>query len=239
MKNYLLNGALIFGAAIFLISCSKDDKNTGGQVSYKVKPANFTATIASSGGGSAKLASTASVTVQAAGNLTWTSGIINISEIDFEAENDSREIEYEMKQMVNVDLFKLSPVLGNVVIPPGTYNEVELKLELDESTTSDIPLTLKGTYTDANGAATPVEFYFNEYIEIGVEAENVVIGSQDDYTGMINFQLNKLLTNITAADLADAAKTDGKILINKTTNVALYNKVKLNFDVFGTCEFEK
>lgn len=49
---------------------------------------------------------------------------LNITEIDFEAENNNAEIEYELKDLYNINLFNLSPVLGKITIPDGTYDEV-------------------------------------------------------------------------------------------------------------------
>ena len=140
--------------------------------------------------------------------------------------------------MVNVNLFNLSPVLGSISIPDGTYNEVELKLELKQTTTAAIPLTLKGMYTNASGAKIPVEFYFNEDFEIEVEAEDLVVNGTNDYLGLINVQLNKLLTNVSSSDLDGASKTNGTIVISITSNPDLYNKLKANLNAFGDCDFE-
>ena len=146
-------------------------------------------------------------------------------------------IEYELKQAVDVDLFNLSPILGSITIPDGTYNEVELKLELKKSTTSNIPLALKGTYTDDSGSKIPVEFYFNEDFEVEVEAEDLVVNGNNDYLGLINIQLNKFMTNVISADLSGAAKTGGVIVISSTSNMDLYTKLKANLKAFADCDF--
>lgn len=146
-------------------------------------------------------------------------------------------MEYELKQAVNVDLFNLSPLLGSITIPDGTYDEVELKLELKKSA-SAIPLTLKGSYTDANGAKIPVEFYFNEDFEVEVEAEDLVVNGNSDYLGLINVQLNKFMTNVISADLSSATKTAGVIVISDTSNMNLYAKLKANLKAFADCDFE-
>jgi hypothetical protein len=232
MKKCLF-GTVLLGAMFVLQSCSKDDSSGSGKLSYQVKPANFTASVGSNVSGSGLL-----VTVNSNSSLTWTSGNATISEIDFEAESNNSEIEYELKNAVNVNLFNLSPILGNITIPDGTYNEVELKLELKKSTTAAIPLTLKGMYTNANAVKIPVEFYFNEDFEIEVEAENLVVSGTNDYLGLINVQLNKFLTNVSSSDLDGATKTNGTIIISSTSNVNLYNKLKSNLNAFGDCDFD-
>ncbi len=233
MKNYLFNfGAVLIGSALILSSCEKDSSGDG-KLSYQVKPANFTASIASTASGSGLV-----VNVNSNSSLTWSSGKMNVSEIDFEAENNNLEIEYELKNLFNIDLLNLSPVLGNISIPNGTYDEVELKLAMKKSTTSTIPLTLKGEYINSAGLKSPVEFYFNEDFEIEVEAEDLVVDGTTDYLGLINVQLNKFLTNVSSADLDQATKTNGVIIISVTSNINLYNKLKANLNVFGDCDFE-
>ena len=234
MKNYLLNyGSLILVAGMILSSCTKDNSTGDGKLSYKVKPANFTASVGPTASGSGLI-----VAINSNSSLTWTSGNVNISEIDFEAESKSAEIEYELKQAFNVDLFNLSPVLGSITLPDATYEEVELKLVLKKSATSNIPLTLKGSYTDGSGTKIPVEFYFNEDFEVEVEAENIVVSGTNDYLGLINVQLNKFLTNVVSADLSGAAKTNGVIVISSTSNMELYAKLKANLNAFADCDFE-
>ena len=234
MKTQLFSlGTVMLGAIIVLHSCSKDDATGGGKLSYQVKPANFTASVSSNVASSGLI-----VNVNSNSSLTWTSGNANISEIDFEAKSNNVEIEHELKNMVNVDLFNLSPVLGSISIPDGTYDEVELKLDLKQSTNTAIPLTLKGMYTNGSGAKMPVEFYFNEDFEIKVEAEDLVVNGTNDYLGLINVQLNKFLSKVSSSDLDGATKTNGTIVISSASNPELYSKLKSNLNAFGNCDFE-
>ncbi len=225
-------GTTLLGAVVMLSSCEKDDSTGSGQLSYRVKPANYTASVGGSISGSGLV-----VGVNSNSSITWTSGSLYINEIDFEAESKNTEIEFELKKPVSVDLFNLSPLLGSVSIPDGTYDEVELKLELKKSDTN-MPLTLKGTYTDANGAKIPVEFYFNEDFELEVEAEDLIVNGSNDYLGLINVQLNKFMTNVISADLSNASKTNGVIVISSTSNANLYSKLKANLKAFAECDFE-
>lgn len=234
MKNYLLNfGSAILVAGLLLSSCTKDNSTGNGKLSYKVKPSNFTSSIGPTASGSGLI-----IAINSNSSLTWTSGNMNVTEIDFEAKSKNTEIEFELKQAFNVDLFNLSAVLGSITLPDATYEEVELKLVLKKSATSNIPLTLKGTYTDGSGTKIPVEFYFNEDIEAEVEAENLVVSGTNDYLGLINIQLNKFLTNVVSADLSGATKTNGVIVISATSNMDLYSKLKANLNLFADCDFE-
>jgi len=234
MKNYLLNfGAVTLVAGLLLSSCTKDNSTGDGKLSYKVKPSNFTASIGPTASGSGLI-----IAINSNSSLTWTSGNINVNEIDFEAESKNAEIEYELKQAFNIDLFDLSPVLGSITLPDATYEEVELKIVLKKSSTSNIPLTLKGLYTDGSGTKIPVEFYFNEDFEAEVEAENLVVSGTNDYIGLINMQMNKFLTNVVSADLSGATQTNGVIIISSTSNMELYAKLKTNLNAFADCDFE-
>jgi hypothetical protein len=212
-----------------MASCKKSEVG-GGKLSYRIKTLNHTATI-SRGLNNQNL-------ISEGNTITWTSGSLNISKIDFEAKKENAEIEYELKQLTTVDLLNLSPVLGSISIPDGDYKEVELKLELKKTTTGAVPLMLKGQYTDSNGVNTPIEFSFNENVEIKVEAKNVVISSTN-YIAMINLQMNRFTTNVAVSDLSQATRTEGRIVISSTSNANLYNKVKSNFNFVADCDFEK
>lgn len=229
-KGILLTMFLLTAVSLFLISCSKDED--GGQISYKIKPVNSSASVGTTVSGSGLV-----VAANTNSSIIWTSGTLNISEIDFEAESEQNEVEFELKKFISVDLANLSPVLGSISIPDGTYEEVELKIVLKNSSTNAYPLTLKGAYTDASGRTTPVEFYFNEELELEVEAENVVVES-NNYIGLINFELNRLISQVSSTDFSDAVKTDGKIIISSTSNVHIYNKIKSSLSVIGDCDFD-
>ena len=91
-SNFLKTSLILFGMGTILAACNKNDSVGSGEVKYQVKPTGFTATVASSSSGSG-LASVAGTT----NSLNFTSGFLNINEVDFEAENNSVEIEYELK----------------------------------------------------------------------------------------------------------------------------------------------
>jgi hypothetical protein len=232
MRNLIQISTTLLSAIVLLSSCEKDESTGSGKLSYQIKPANYTASVSGSISGSGLV-----VGVNSNSSITWTSGSLYINEIDFEAESKNNEIEFELKKAVHVDLFNLSPLLGSITIPDGIYDEVELKLELKKSDTH-MPLMLKGTYTDANGAKIPVEFNFNEDFELEVEAEDLIVNGSNDYLGLINVQLNKFMTNVISADLSGASKTGGVIVISSTSNVHLYSKLKANLKAFADCDFE-
>lgn len=234
MKRSLLSlGSILIGAALIFSSCTKSNSTGSGKISYQVKPTNFTSSIGSSISGSGL-----TVNVNSASSLTWNSGHITLSEINFEAEQDTSEIEYEFKNVSNVDLFNLSPVLGSINVPKGTYKEVELKVKLDSSGTSTPALSLKGTYIDENSHSIPVEFYFNEDMEMEAKAKDFLVDGTKDYLGLINIQLNKILADVNSSDMNGATQTNGVIIISSSSNVELYNKIKGGIAAWADTEFE-
>ncbi len=229
-KHFVLSAILLTSATIFT-SCEKE-ADTANTVTYQASPVNLTASVGASLSGSGLV-----VEASSKSSITWTEGVLNIEEIDFEAKKDGAAIEYSAGNLVNVDITRAASALGSVHIPDGTYDEVELELHLKKSATADIPVRLKGNYTDLSGTATPVELQINEDIDISVEAENLVV-TADDHVARINMHLNKLLAGISISDLTMATKTNGTIVISSTSNTALYAKIMASLETFAECEFE-
>ena len=230
-KELLAFGSLLFGVAL-LSSCSKDDSSESGKLSYKVEAKNHVASL-----GSSASVNGLEVGVNSNSTLTWTFGTLNINEIDFEAKSSETDVEIELKNQFNVDLLNLGPVLGSIQLPEGSYEKVELKIELEPSATK-VPLTLKGSYTNSAGHNIPVEFYFNEEFEVKVEAKDITVSGSEDYIAMINLELNKFLSNVSSADLDQASQTNGVIVVAGDSNTSLYNKFKSNLNILAKCEFE-
>ncbi len=114
ITNILLT-TTIFVTTLFFISCKKD--NTGGNagIKYKVQTTNRSSIVGRI----------------AAGNIQWTSGSGYATKIKFEAESNDREVEFKSEIPQRIDLFSGITTLGNVTLPPGTYEEVEFEVELN------------------------------------------------------------------------------------------------------------
>src|SRR5476651_52924 len=155
-----------------LFSCKKDTgvaaSTTSSQLLFGLTADNALATASTSG-----LTINAS-TIATPANITWTSGIANVSQFKFEAKKAGVEKEVKASGLSNIDLFALAPLLTNAQIDTGTYSEIELRIEFAKSATA-IPLDLKGSFTKADGSIVPVEVVLNEDLEIRAEAKNVVV----------------------------------------------------------------
>jgi hypothetical protein len=230
--------AAILLAVITMAACKKSgvSPSNSSQVSFQMQADNSATTLAATPGASNGLV-TNSVGASISG-LTWTSGIANISKFKLEAKKKGTGIEIESKNLTSVDLFALSPLAANVTVDTGTYKEIEVRVELLQTTTGAIPLTLKGTFTNSGGATTPIEFDLNDDVTIKAEAQDVVINGTTDFAALVHMHLNKLVAGLTAADLDAAALTNNTIVISKTSNTAIYNKILANLTTCGDSEFK-
>jgi hypothetical protein len=216
--KHLIPALAIVVTSIAFSSCKKDSLlNSPSEVSFALQTDNSVTTF----------------TGAPAVSLTWTSGLANISSFKLEAKRNGVETEIKSKNLTNVDLFSLVPALATATIDSGTYKEIEVRVVLAKSTTSDLPLLLKGTFKNSSGVSVPVELDFNDDATIKAEVENVTIDSKTDIATTISMHLNKLLTNVSVSDLNSATLTNGTIVISSTSNASIYNKIKTNLLTCG------
>lgn len=161
-------------------------------------------------------------------SVTFTSGVANIAAFKLEAKRNNMKIEITTKNLTNVDLFGLNQLLATVPIDTGTYKEIEIKAVLAKTTTTNLPLVLKGYFTTKGGTQVPLEFNFNDNAVLRAEVENIHLDGKKDLATTISLHLNKLLANITAADIDHTTRINNTILISSTVNVDLYNKILAN-----------
>lgn len=200
-------------AAICLFSCKKNNQP---HISYALKTAN-----------------PSSITARTTGTVTWTSGTARATEIKFEAENQTSEVEYKSTAVQEVNLFGSLSTIGNVQIPAGTYKEVEFKIAMLGS--GSIPaLELKGNY---NG--TPIIFQVNDQFEIESEKANVTITDAGSYTAITTIDLSHLTMGIRDAALQNATRdSNGQILISSTSNADLYSMMFENLKEIKEAEVD-
>lgn len=211
---------MVVAALLLLASCSKDDN--GGQLSYQLKTKNPNATVSRTSSGS----------------VTWTSGSAYADKIEFEAEkDDDNEVEYESRVARRIDLFAPVSQLGNISLPPGRYEEIEIEVDLAPSVT-DTAFILRGSFSNNIGYAVPVVFYINELLEFKAEAEDITIGSAADITALTTLDLSQLTTGITESMLSSATLTNGILVISATSNAALYSVILSNINNIDDVELD-
>ena len=216
--------AILLGTSI--TACKKDSPatvTTSSEVAFDVTSDNSASVIASVNGPAIQSVTT----LVPANNLVWTSGVANISSFKLEAKKNGVETEISTKN-ITIDLFAITPATIAAKIDTGTYKEIEIRAVLVKSSGADIPLKLNGTFTTPGGAVVPIEFDYNDDAIIKLEAENVTVDGTQNIAAHLGMHLNKLLSGISPADLDKATRTNGELIISSTSNIAIYNRVRLN-----------
>ncbi|HEY8690637.1 MAG TPA: hypothetical protein VIM07_15475 [Chitinophagaceae bacterium] len=218
--NILLSTAIAV-TALFFIGCSKNNSSSSSSaINFQLQTANRSSVIARVD----------------AGNIQWTSGFGSATEIKFEAKMNGNEVEQKSQTIQKLDLFSAISTLGNVTLTPGTYSEVEFKVELNPAGT-DAAMELTGQYTSA-GVTTPVVFRVTDALELKNEKNNVVVTDNSTYKAITTIDLSLITTGITQAMLNSAVKTNGTILISAAINSNIYNILLINLHDSDEVEFE-
>lgn len=160
-----------------------------------------------------------------AGTLAFTGGTVNPKLVKFEAEQNNSEIEYKVTNTGEIDLLSLV-TFGNITLPAGTYNEIELKVEL-VANGSTPAIELNGTFNDGSGNV-PVTFVANEGLEIKTEQNNVTLAQNSTFTAEISLDMATFVSGISSSMLENAQVTNGTIVISASSNTTLYNLIVNN-----------
>ncbi|RKR84930.1 hypothetical protein BDD43_5183 [Mucilaginibacter gracilis] len=160
--------------------------------------------------------------------FSWYAGTANITKFRLNAKRGDVASEYSSGAISNVDLFATASLLSTINITKGDYTLVKATVVFTQTPTAPYPLVLQGTYTTSNSTAVPLEFDLNDNLEVSVPLANIIADGTKDFTTNIAMHLNAFLSNVTAQEIDGATRTNGVILISKTINTALYNKIKAN-----------
>lgn len=207
-------------ATLFLVSCKKDSSENLG-ITYQLQTNNRSSVVGR----------------VMSGDVVWNSGFVNATEVKFEAENSSGEIEYKSSLQQRINLFSGVSTLGNVTLPAGTYEEVEFEVKLNPTATEPA-LSLNGTYA-SNGASVPITFSISAPLELETELDNVTVSANNSYNALTTLNLSLLTRGISQAMLDNAVKTNGVIVVNSSSNVDLYNIIFNNLRDCDGIEFDE
>jgi hypothetical protein len=225
IKTSIIGSMLL--AILSLAACKKSSSPTA---------ASGTSKLSFQLSASKSLAATDSVPSIA--GLVWTAGTANIGKFTFQAKRNGVSINIESRNLTNVDIFALTPLVTYVTLDTGLYKEIEIKAFLVNSDTIP-PLKLSGTFTNDSTKVIPVEFDLADNATVTVEANNITINGTTDYTALLDMQLSRVTKGLTVADFNNAKLTGGKIIISKTSNTSLYYKIKFNIAGCGRSEFKQ
>lgn len=227
-----ISAVMLLFLGILLFSCEKS-KDSSSALQVKIQATNKSSNVLKS----ATLATPL---------FTWNVCTMNVSHIEFQAEGketenaqNSYKVSYEWKGSKAVDLFNASSVIGDIVLDPGVYEAIQLEIEATKSQNATVPVFyLAGTYTNAQGTVISVEITMNEDFKFEVEKEGFSLDGTNDYSALVNLNLTLLMSGISQSDMDGAALTDGKIVINSTSNSSLYLKIKNKISSCEDVEYE-
>lgn len=229
--NLLIIGAVL--SVVAITGCKKDASNNNSTpiMGLSVQALNPSFNL--------PVTSTMMKATSATSLVQITSAKLLVSKFSFEAElkssnkaHDSVSIEYNWNGPKVIDLLNATADFGQLTLQPGFYDEIELRVASVRNNTDTIPVfSLTGNYTNSANVVIPVTFKVNEPVLIKTELKNDTITSTStsSFSGIVQVYLDQLFVGIAPADLDNAVKTNGTIVINSTTNANLYQILTVNF----------
>ncbi|MFW5820942.1 MAG: hypothetical protein ACOCWA_06610 [Bacteroidota bacterium] len=216
--------AVILIAGFSFYGCEKENDNPNGLITFKVNTTSSN---------TVNLKSTA-----AANDLVFNSGTITIREVVFDGDTDTLSVSRTIEQIASID-YATGDVSPEIVIevPAGEYSSVNLGVELQDEN-SEPSVVIEGTYTNSSGVATPIRFEFNsgEVFEATAPAVNIEAGA--NLIGKITLDAASWFSTVSSSDLDEATLTDGKIIVNSTSNPDIFDIVADKLDVDTQAIFE-
>ncbi|MBU0695722.1 MAG: hypothetical protein KKE39_04240 [Bacteroidetes bacterium] len=238
ISNIIKSISFVLLAVTVLAACKKSSPSGSGKLSLQFNAVNSGA-VKTANTSDLKTFGAAVSTNTVPTGITWTSGYVYVSEIDFKATKDNAtEIRYKSEGSRKVDLFNVNASAGDFTIPSGVYSKIKLELEIGTPQGAKYP----GVYLSGTYGTTPIVFADDEsgdQFEVEVEGRNFTFDSTKDYNSLINLHLNLLLNGVSNADLDAATKTNGTIVLNSTSNVAIYQKAKQNLQHLSDSDFKE
>jgi hypothetical protein len=234
--------AVILAATIGFTACQKDDLGTNGPSALGVKfeALNKSFSLPVTNG-------TKSATVTGE-SITWDTVQLVVSQIKFEAElksltthRDSIEIEYKWSGPMVVNLLDDQLVLGNFILQPGFYDEIELKVYGNKEDAGKKPVFyMYGNYTNAQNSTIPVAVKVYNDVQFKTEKDSVTVTEESvDITSYIQLYLDKLMTGIDPVALDNAQLTNGVIVISADSNRTIYYAMMHNLVKNHHCYYEQ
>ena len=233
MKNLILLVTIV-GSMAFLTSCSKDDSIGSGNATLSI-----TAGIANSS--SSKQATSKTSSSRLNQNLNFASGYIWVIEVEFDGTLDNGSlVSRTVGRSSKIDFATgiATPSLDDITIPVGTYNYVNLGVELRDED-SQPSIVMEGTYTHTDSSIIPIRFEFNSGEVFEAEtSQQVEVGTNQTVLSKIVFDPQVWFSVISTDALDNAVLTDGTIIISQTKNASIFDLVADRLDVSTESVFQ-
>ena len=175
--------------------------------------------------------------------LSFNSGYIILTEIEFTVENDddsvevSFNLEIEANTTIDFATGETTPDISYIEIPAGTYNEMEVEIELEDE--GDTPsVVLNGTYIDAGAVDHDIRFEFNSGETFEIEKEGTITFAADESViAQITIDPTAWFNGVSNEQLSSATKdNNGVIVISETQNPDIFDAVADGLDIAAEIE---
>lgn len=178
-----------------------------------------------------------------AANFAFSDGFITLNSLEYEAEtdSDSLSVDFELNGTVVIDFATgvSTPDIGSISIPAGTYEEIEIEVELlDEN--SQPSVVINGSYMAPDSQTHPIRFEFNSGETFEVEREgSIVFTENQSVIAEITFDPSLWFAGVTDDDMNNAVKnSDGVIVISETENTSIFDIVADGLDLATELEIK-
>ncbi|NOZ35798.1 MAG: hypothetical protein GXO80_10935 [Chlorobi bacterium] len=210
-RTILLSTTVIF--LLFNIGCKKETTVNDAKAKFTVKQKNAAKTLNKSVN---------------TGSFAFSKVVIGISKIDFEMETGSndQDYEYEGNYIFDVLTGTSTPLINYVEVTPGTYHELEIKV--DRTLSSGNSIEINGTYTEDG---TTYTFEYSSILDEDYDVDNLSGVTADPNSDIIFTLYLDLPTLFNGIDFSAATvDDDGVIRINDNSNSNLAETIEDIFD---------
>ncbi|MEG9327505.1 hypothetical protein V6B16_06135 [Salinimicrobium catena] len=177
------------------------------------------------------------------GSVVFSEGFITIRELEFEVEtdNDSTSVDFNLEQEVVIDFAtgSTNPPIRYATIPSGTFEAVEVEIELQDNTDSPA-VRLHGVYIAPDATEHPLTFEFNSGETFEVEREGTVTFSEAQTAlAQVTFAPAQWFAGVSdEAMLAATKNAEGVIVISSTQNPEIFDTVADGLDLATEIEIQ-
>ncbi len=233
-------GLIILLALSILTSCKEED--------ILVKKADGNGTVsyfAKASGSGVKKTDTKSITPLGSVAVEWSAATIYVEKIAFEGKT-SHLLDTTIFVEKNINLFNADALTGVIQLPAGAYKDVKVKLFARKSDKSEMAFNLRGTFINTKGGRDSVVVGSSYPFEANLQVPDITIDSSDKYRVTFNFNLDKVLSDISTELLQTARSYAGKdnslmyvIWKGGSDEEPFYDQVIANWQTVASVEVSK
>ena len=173
--------------------------------------------------------------------LDINSGFLQVKKIELETEGVDengefeRELEYKFPEILKIDFNEFDSGADFFInIPAGNYYEVEFEIDLIDNR-NEPSIQLDGTFNKEDGSSVPFRLQvFGDDdedldFEVELEAEDYdelfFLDAVNNPLAMLEINAKGWFSSISNSELENAELTDGVLLISRTKNREIYERV--------------